>query len=82
MIDLLKQLCRQNGVSGDEDAIRAFIREQAAPYADSIRTDALGNLIVCKKGRPVRRVKAAAVCPHGRGGLDRHPGHRRGLLQV
>ena len=26
MIDLLKQLCRQNGVSGDEDAIRAFIR--------------------------------------------------------
>ena len=51
MIDLLKQLCRQNGVSGDEDAIRAFIREQAAPYADSIRTDALGNLIVCKKGR-------------------------------
>ena len=50
MIDLLKQLCRQNGVSGDEDAIRAFIREQAAPYADSIRTDALGNLIVCKKG--------------------------------
>ena len=51
MIDLLKQLCRQNGVSGDEDAIRAFIREQAAPYADSIRTDALGNLIVFKKGR-------------------------------
>ena len=51
MIDLLKQLCRQNGVSGDEDAVRDFLREQAGPYADSIRTDALGNLIVFKKGR-------------------------------
>ena len=51
MIDLLKQLCRQNGVSGDEDAVRDFPREQAEPYADSIRTDALGNLIVFKKGR-------------------------------
>ena len=50
MIDLLKQLCRQNGVSGDEDAVRDFLREQAEPYADSIRTDALGNLIVWKKG--------------------------------
>ena len=50
MIDLLKQLCRQNGVSGDEDAVRDFLREQAGPYADSIRTDALGNLIVFKKG--------------------------------
>ena len=76
MIDLLKQLCRQNGVSGDEDAIRAFIREQAAPYADSIRTDALGNLIVCKKGRRSDGSKLL-LC-----GLDRHPGHRRGLLQV
>ena len=51
MIDLLKQLCRQNGVSWDEDAVRDFLREQAEPYADSIRTDALGNLIVFKKGR-------------------------------
>ena len=51
MIDLLKQLCRQNGVSGDEDAVRDFLREQAEPHADSIRTDALGNLIVFKKGR-------------------------------
>lgn len=63
MIDLLKQLCRQNGVSGDEDAIRAFIREQAAPYADSIRTDALGNLIVCKKGRRSDGAKLL-LCAH------------------
>ena len=50
MIELLKELCRINGVSGDEDVVRNFIREKASPYADSIRTDALGNLIVFKKG--------------------------------
>lgn len=50
MLDLLKKLCALDGVSGNEDAVRTFIREQAAPYADSIRTDALGNLIVFKRG--------------------------------
>ena len=50
MLELLKQLCLLNGVSGDEGEVRAFLRAQAEPYADSIRTDALGNLIVFKKG--------------------------------
>ena len=48
MLELLKQLCLLNGVSGDEGEVRAFLRAQAEPYADSIRTDALGNLIVFK----------------------------------
>ena len=51
MRELLKELCALNGVSGDEGAVRDFIRSQAEPYADSIRTDALGNLIVFKKGK-------------------------------
>lgn len=51
MIELLKTLCSLDGVSGCEDKVRDFIRQQAAPYADSIRTDALGNLKVFKKGR-------------------------------
>ena len=51
MIELLKDLCRLPGVSGDEDRVRDFIRAKAAPYASAIRTDALGNLIVFKKGR-------------------------------
>lgn len=50
MLELLKQLCLLNGVSGDEGEVRAFLRVQAEPYADSIRTDALGNLIVFKQG--------------------------------
>ena len=51
MREFLKELCALNGVSGDEGAVRDFIRAQAEPYADSIRTDALGNLIVFKKGK-------------------------------
>ena len=50
MLDLLKQLCTLPGVSGDEDQVRDFIRVQAAPWAEEIRTVALGNLIVFKKG--------------------------------
>lgn len=47
----LFELCRLNGVSGDEDRVREYIRQKAAPYADSMRTDALGNLIIFKKGK-------------------------------
>lgn len=51
MLELMEQLCALDGVSGDEDRIRDFICSKAAPWADSIRTDAFGNLIVWKKGR-------------------------------
>lgn len=51
MIELLKILCGLDGVSGREDQVREFILQEAKPYADSIRTDALGNLIVFKKGQ-------------------------------
>lgn len=50
MIELLKTLCTMDGVSSNEDQVRNFIRQEAAAYADSIRTDALGNLIVFKRG--------------------------------
>ena len=50
MLELLKTLCMLDGVSGFEDQVRQFIREQARPYADSIREDAMGNLIVYKRG--------------------------------
>ena len=47
----LFEMCRLNGVSGDEDRVREYICREALPHADSIRTDALGNLIVFKKGK-------------------------------
>ena len=50
MMNQLKTLCELNGVSGNEDVVRAYIMERVRPYADSIRTDVMGNLIVMKKG--------------------------------
>ena len=57
MIELLKKLCALDGVSSHEDQVREFIRGEAAPYADSVRTDALGNLIIFKKGRKATGTK-------------------------
>ncbi len=51
MLDLLTRLCSLDGVSGCEDAVRAFIRTEAEPYADSITEDVMGNLLVYRKGR-------------------------------
>ena len=51
LMDTIKELCALDGVSGCEDAVRSYIKEKAAPYADEIRVDALGNLIVFKKGK-------------------------------
>lgn len=51
LMDTIKELCTLDGVSGCEDAVRAYIKEKAAPYADEMRVDALGNLIVFKKGK-------------------------------
>ena len=63
MIETLKTLCALNGVSGDEDAVRDYLRTQAEPYADAIRTDALGNLIVFKRGRKATGNKLL-LCAH------------------
>ena len=48
--NLLKQLTQLWGVSGYEKEVAAFIEKEAAPYADEIIRDAVGNLIVRKKG--------------------------------
>ena len=50
MIDTLKTLCALSGVSSCEDEVRDYIRARVEPYAGSVRTDALGNLIVFKRG--------------------------------
>lgn len=51
LINTLKKLCTLNGVSSFEDEVRIYLKEQAAPYADEMRVDAMGNLIVFKKGK-------------------------------
>ena len=64
MTSLVKELCLLNGVSSGEDEVRDFLIQQARPYADHLRVDALGTLIVFK-GREGHRQQADAHRPHG-----------------
>ena len=50
MIETLKTLCALSGVSSFEDEVRDYIRKRVEPHANSVRTDAMGNLIVFKRG--------------------------------
>ncbi len=63
MVETLKTLCALSGVSSFEDEVRSYIRHRVEPFADQVRTDALGNLIVFKRG-----MKAAGnqlmLCAH------------------
>jgi len=63
MIALLKQLCTLPGVSSFEDAVRDYIRQQAAPYVDDVTVDDMGNLILFKKGAKATGNKLM-LCAH------------------
>ena len=47
---LLKKLCNACAVSGDEGEVRKIVLEEVEPYADEVRIDAMGNVLVTKKG--------------------------------
>ncbi len=50
MLNLIKKILKPVSVSGREQAVAGVIAEEIAPYVDSIRTDAMGNLIAYKAG--------------------------------
>lgn len=50
MLNEIKTLCALPGVSGFEDGVRDYILQQAKSYADQVTVDAMGNLILFKKG--------------------------------
>ena len=43
---LLEKLCTVEGISGDEGSVREIIINEIKPFADEIKTDNLGNIIV------------------------------------
>ncbi len=53
MLTTLKELCLLDGVSGSEHPVRDYIFNAISrlPHIDSVRTDALGNLLVHAKGK-------------------------------
>lgn len=63
MTALLQTLCALPGVSGCEDKVREFIRTQAEPFADNIREDAIGNLMIFRKGKTALE-RPVVLCAH------------------
>ncbi len=56
-LNLLEKLCNAVAVSGDEGEVRRMVLEAVQPYADEVRVDALGNVLVTKHGTAPRRVR-------------------------
>ncbi len=50
MINLIKKITKPVSVSGHEHEVNGVIAEEISPYVDSVKIDALGNLIAYKKG--------------------------------
>ncbi|MGZ4123533.1 MAG: M42 family metallopeptidase [Tumebacillaceae bacterium] len=55
MKERLIQLAEACGPIGNETNVRALLKELVAPYADEVREDVIGNLIVTKKGTAADR---------------------------
>ncbi len=51
MLKYLKELCDMDAVSSYEENIRNYIREKVTPFADYMKVDAMGNLLVWKSGK-------------------------------
>jgi len=65
MKETLKTISTAYGPAGNESRIAHIIREMVAPYADETRIDAMGNLIVTRRGKEGgKRIMLAAHMDH------------------
>ena len=53
----LARLCKAVGVTGEEREVRQIVQEELKGHADEIKVDALGNVLVTKKGRGGKRLR-------------------------
>ena len=56
-LNLLEKLTNAIAVSGDEGEIRKIVRTEIEGIADEIKTDAMGNLLVTKRGKGKNRLR-------------------------
>lgn len=56
-LDLLTRLCNAVAVSGDEQEVRKIVLEEVKDLADEVKTDALGNVLVTKRGTSPDRLR-------------------------
>lgn len=54
---MLKELTQIWGVSGDEGLVAEYLAKECTPYADEAKIDAMGNLILLKRGNGENRKK-------------------------
>ena len=54
---LLERLCNACAVSGDEGEVRKIVLEEVRPYADEVKVDAMGNVLVTKRGSGQNRLR-------------------------
>jgi endoglucanase len=62
--NLLKELTQLWGVAGFEKEVRSYIEQIVRPYADEMVTDAIGNLIVRKRGTGGEGAKKIMFAAH------------------
>jgi len=63
MINTLKELCALSGVTGNEDEVREYILDRVRGQSDGVTVDAMGNVIVFKKGAKAPAQKIV-LCAH------------------
>lgn len=61
---LLIRLTQACGVAGHEKQVREMIREEILPFADTVETDAMGNLIALKRGCGGEKSKKIMFAAH------------------
>lgn len=59
-LELLTELCETPGAPGREERIRAVVRREIEPHADSVEVDPLGNLIARRAGAGGPRLMLSA----------------------
>ncbi|MCC7119120.1 MAG: M28 family peptidase [Anaerolineales bacterium] len=61
-LKLLEKLCNAVAVSGDEGEVRRIVLEEVKPYADEVKVDALGSVLVRKKARAPKALRVLLDC--------------------
>ena len=63
MLDTLMELCALRGVSGDEGEVRDYIISCVGGFADEVTVDAMGNVLVSKRGARMP-AQSVVLCAH------------------
>ena len=56
-LKLLEKLCNACAVSGDEGEVRKIVLDEVTSLADDVKVDAMGNVLVTRKGRGRNRLR-------------------------